>query len=231
MGAAVALAGVGLAGCGGDPDAGTNGEGKLSPQKIQNDTRKAAEAAKTVRLSGTLLSKGGTYKLDMRLTANGGMGSVTTKDGVLQLLRVGDHLYLKAGSSFWQGKGGKGDSASGVATKLSGKYVRVPKGDPAYQQLSGFTDKRVLLDGVLALHGKLGKGDHGTTDGIRTVAISGDGGDGGTLKVSLDGHPCPVRLERAGGAGSLKFTDWDKEFTVREPAKNDTVDYGKLPTS
>ncbi|WP_373317023.1 hypothetical protein [Streptomyces sulfonofaciens] len=231
-GAGLIVAGAALAACAGDPDAGTNGEGKLPAQQIQSDTRKSARAAPTVRLSGTVVSKGGTYRLDMRLKDNGGTGSVTADGSTLQLLRVGDHLYLKAGASFWRGKDGEGNADSAAAAKLSGKYVRVPKGDPSYQRLSGFTDKDVLLDGLLTLHGELGKGDHGETAGIRTVEITGDGGAGGTLKVSLEGRPRPVRLERAGGAGTLSFTEWGRAFTLREPAKGETVDYGKaLPTS
>ena len=65
---------VGAHGCGDDPDAGTNGVGKLSAEDIQTKTRAAADAADAVRLSGNVVSKGGTYKLDMRLKADGGTG-------------------------------------------------------------------------------------------------------------------------------------------------------------
>ena len=223
------MAGLALAGCSGDPDANTNGEGKRSAEQIQADTRKAARDASTVRLSGTVVSKGGTYRLDMRLKKDGGTGSVTTKGSTFRLLRVGDHLYLKADSAWWKRRG---TADQGAASKLAGKYVRVPKGDPSYKQLSGFTDKNVLLAGVLTLHGSLEKGDHRTTDGIRTIEITGDDGAGGTLDVSLEDSPVPVRLERAGGAGTLRFSQWDEPFRLTEPPKKDVVDYGRqLPTS
>lgn len=33
-------------------------------------------------------------------------------------------------------------------------------------------------------------------------------------------------------AGTLQLTDWGKDFTLREPGKGDTVDYGaQLPAS
>ncbi|MFC9925570.1 hypothetical protein [Streptomyces sp. NPDC127190] len=224
-----------LTGCGGggDPDAGTNGVGKLSAGQIQSRTRSAADAAETVRLSGTVVAGGRTYTLDMRLKADGGTGSVTSQGSTLQLLRVGRRLYLKADAGFWnQAEGQDGGSGDAVAAKLGGKYVKVPQGDPAYKKFSGFTYKSVLLDGLLPLHGRLAKEGHHDQAGTPTIRITGDDGSGGTLDVSLQGKPYPLRLVRAGAAGTLRFSDWGQDFTVTEPASSDTVDYGKqLPTS
>ncbi|RFU88414.1 hypothetical protein DY218_01775 [Streptomyces triticagri] len=230
------LAVVGLAGCSDgeeDPDAGTNGVAKLSAARIQSKSRKAATTADSVRLSGSVVSKGATYKLDMQLTGDGGSGEVRSGKRTFQLLRVGEQLFLKADAQFWtSGKesGGKADEAA--AGKLDGKYVKVPEGDKSYRQLSGFTDKKLLLDGLLTLHGKLEKGERGSTGGVRTIEITGDQGAGGTLDVSLEGPPYPLTLERAGGAGVLKLTDWGKDFEVEPPTKGETVDYGQeLPSS
>jgi hypothetical protein len=50
--------------------------------------------------------------------------------------------------------------------------------------------------------------------------------------VSLEGEPYPLRLQRAGGAGTLTFSAWDKDFALTEPQKDETVDYGRqLPAS
>ncbi|MEV8318340.1 hypothetical protein AB0Q95_29680 [Streptomyces sp. NPDC059900] len=230
---------TGLTGCSSeeDPDAGTNGMGKLSAAKIQSKSRAAAEAAPAVRLSGTLVSKGHTYKLDMRLKEDGGSGSVTSKGQTFQLLRVGKNLFLKADSGFWTHEEAKGDEKPGqaddqAAAKLDGKYVKVPEEDAAYRQLSGFTDKDSLLDGILALHGKLAAGDRGTIDGNPSIEINGDEGAGGTLNVSLEGKPYPLRLKRAGDAGTLRLSDWGRDFTLSEPEKDEMVDYGEqLPQS
>ncbi|MEV3854448.1 hypothetical protein AB0J38_08995 [Streptomyces sp. NPDC050095] len=228
---------AGLAGCGtDDPDAGTNGVGKLDPAGIQSRTVKAAQGADAVHVAGTVVSGGKTYKLDMRLKDEGGSGSVTSGSSTFRLLRVGTHLYLKADADFWthsdEAKSGSGHGDGAAADKLDGKYVKVPTGDPAYQRLSTFTDKDVLLDGLLTLHGSLDKGDHGSSGGVRTIGLTGDDGAGGTLDVSLEGTPYPMRLERAGGAGTLQLTDWGRTFTLQEPDVDDTVDYGKaLPAS
>ncbi|MFE9093840.1 hypothetical protein [Streptomyces sp. NPDC007264] len=232
---ALVATGAVLTGCSsGDPDAGTNGVGKLPAEKIQSRTRTAAKSAPTVRLSGTVVSNGGTYTLDMRLKGDGGTGSVTSKNGTFRLLRVGEHLFLKADAAFWNQQGGAGQDggSTAAANKLDGMYVKVPTQDPAYQRFSGFTDKDVLLDGLLTLHGELATAGHHEQDGVRTIRITGDKGSGGTLDVSLEGAPYPLRLVRAGNAGTLRLTDWGKDFALQEPPKNETLDYGRqLPSS
>lgn len=231
-GAACVLAvGAALTGCGGeDPDAGTNGVGRLSAAQIQTKTRTAAESARTVRLHGTVVTSGSTYALDMRLKPDGGTGSVTAKGATFGLLRVGEELFLKADAAFWSHDTGEADAAA--AEKLAGKYVKVPQGDPSYQKFSGFTDKDVLLDGLLSLHGTVEADGRHERNGVRTVRISGDGGAGGSLDVSLEGTPYPLRLVRAGSAGTLTFSDWNKEFVLEQPAKDDTLDYGRqLPAT
>ncbi|MFI1763956.1 hypothetical protein ACH41H_18160 [Streptomyces sp. NPDC020800] len=218
-----------LTGCSSeDPDAGTNGVGKLPADQIQAKTRDAARTAPAVHLSGTVVTSGRTYTLDMQLKAEGGTGSVTSDGATFRLLRIGRQLYLKADAGFWN----HADGSDGAAGKLDGKYVKVPQGDPAYKKFSGFTDKDVLLDGLLTLHGKLAADGHHDQSGTRTIRITGDTGSGGTLDVSLEGKPYPLRLVRGGSAGTLGFSEWGKDFTVTQPAKSDTVDYGKqLPTS
>lgn len=227
-----------LAACGTeeDPDKGTNGVARLSATEIDEKARAAAGAASAVRLSGTLVSKGGTYRLEMKLNAEGGMGSVTSKQQSFALLRVDDELYLKAPAEFWthEENGGADGGSSDVAAadKLGGKYVKVPEGDPSYRQLRGFTDKKVLLDGILALNGEVSKGGRDTVAGQRTIQILGGKGEGGAFDVSLEDQPYPVRVARGGGGGTVTLADWGQAFPLEAPQEDDTVDYGgQLPKS
>ena len=230
VGAVCAGLAAALAGCGAeeDPDAGTNGMGKLPAAKVEAKARAAAERAGTVRLSGNVVSQGRTYKLDMRLAKNGAKGELTTKAAAFQLLRVGDALYLKADAAFWAGeknaKAGTPDAAA--AAKLGGKYVKVPSADPVYKRFSGFTDKDMLLSSLLGLRGKLTTGEHTDIDGVRAIRLSAAAGSGGTLDVSLEGTPYPLRLHRAGGAGVVRLADWGKSVPLQAPAKDQVVDYG-----
>ncbi|MEW1870250.1 MULTISPECIES: hypothetical protein [Streptomyces] len=231
---ALLVTGTALTGCSEDPNEGTNGVGRLSADRIQSRAQKAAESVGAVRLHGTVVTSGRTYTLDMRLKEQGGIGSVTTEGETFRLLRVDDELYLKAGAEFWGHedgeKGGEADAAA--AGKLAEKYVKVPQGDPSYKKFVGFTDKDVLLGGLLTLHGELATDGHHEQSGVRTIRVTGDEGAGGTLDVSLEGEPYPVRLVRAGKAGTLTFSSWGADFELEEPAEDETLDYGKqLPTS
>ncbi|WEH35707.1 hypothetical protein PZB75_21525 [Streptomyces sp. AM 4-1-1] len=225
--------GLGLAACAGDdPDKGTNGIGKLSASEVEQKARTAADSADAVRLAGTLVSKGGTYKLNMRLKAAGGAGSVTSRKSTFELLRIGDDLFLRAGADFWNPAGGSTASDGAAADKLQGKYVKVPEDDPTYKQLRGFTDKKVLLDGLLTLHGEVGKGARDTIADVRTIQVVGGKGEGGALDVSLEGEPYPLRVARGGGGGTVTLADWGHDFTLTAPTKAETVDYGgQLPKS
>ncbi|MEV4431678.1 hypothetical protein [Streptomyces sp. NPDC049555] len=214
---------------GDDPDAGTNGVGKLEPAAIQDKARTAANSADAVHLSGNVVTQGRTYRIDMRLKKDGGIGRVSAGPTAFELLRVGDDLYLKAPAAFWTRGATSSPAASVSAGKLDDKYVKVPGDDPSYQRLKGFTDKNVLLDGLIGLHGKLARGEHGAVGGVRTVRVTGGGGSGGTLDVSLSGTPYPLRVQRAGGAGQLELDGWGKDFALAAPQKSQTVDYGKQP--
>ncbi|MEV6952388.1 hypothetical protein [Streptomyces sp. NPDC051183] len=211
-------------GCGADPDEGTNGVGKLSAEQIEGKAKEAATGAESVHLSGTLVSGGKSFTLDMRLKSDGGSGEVKSQDDTFQLLRVGEQLYLKASAAFW--------GQSEAAGKLGDKYVKVPEGDPSYKQFRGFTDMDVLLDGLLGLDGKLAKGDYTKVGPTRAVQVTADEGKGGKLSVSLEGTPYPLLMERAGGAGRVVLAEWGKAFPLAPPAQDQTVDYGsQLPTT
>ncbi|MEZ3177686.1 hypothetical protein KYY02_02840 [Streptomyces pimonensis] len=227
---ALLVTGTALTGCSEDPNEGTNGVGRLSADQIRSRSQKAAESVGAVRLHGTVVTRGRTYTLDMRLKEQGGIGSVTTEGKTFRLLRVDDELYLKAGAEFWGHEDGEADAAA--ADKLAEKYVKVPQGDPSYKKFVGFTDKNVLLGGLLTLHGELTTDGHHEKSGVRTIRVTGDEGSGGTLDVSLEGEPYPVRLVRAGKAGTLTFSSWGADFELKEPAEDETLDYGKqLPAS
>ncbi|GAA2782542.1 hypothetical protein [Streptomyces showdoensis] len=221
-----------LGACAADPDEGTNGVGKLSATAIEEKAQSAADGARAVRLAGTLVSKGGTYKLNMRLKQDGASGSVTTKNSTFELLRVGDALYMKADAGFWTHDDASteppSDAGSEAADKLDDMYVKVPQDDPAYKQLRGFTDMDLLLDGLIGLHGDVLKGDRDKIGGIRTVNVrGGEDAEGGSLDVSLEGTPFPLRFARGGGAGVVMLSEWDKDFPLAAPSKNQTLDYGK----
>lgn len=221
---AAALAACGSGGDGGEP---TNGLDELPAEQIERRAAEAAHEARSVQLSGTVLTDGRSYRLDVRLTAEGAVGEVATEGTTFELLRIGEDLYLRASAEFWESEGIPAELESDPTEKLDGKYVRVPPEDPAYGELSGFTEKNAVLDLLLSLgEGERETGGEDEVEGHRTIRVQADGGRGGAMDVSLTGRPYPLRLERAGGAGELIMTDWNEEFTLNPPPEDDIVDYG-----
>ncbi|WP_055588672.1 hypothetical protein [Peterkaempfera griseoplana] len=225
--AVVALA----AGCSGpppDPDAGTNGIGRQAPDVIAAKARAAALGASSVHLSGTVVSAGATYRLDMRLKSGGGTGEVVSGARTFELLRVGSQLYVKGDAAFYSeassGTSSAGSDSTAASAKLQGKYVRVHSTDPSYRQLSVFTDKAALLGSVTDLGGPARKADYRRIDGLRTVAVTTDGGS--TVRVSLQGTPFPVEVDRPGNAGTLTLSEYGRDFTVTPPPAGQVLDFG-----
>ncbi|MDB1086874.1 hypothetical protein PJ985_04760 [Streptomyces sp. ACA25] len=220
-----------LIGCGSpDPDEGTNGLAQLPAETIEDRAREAAGDAEALRLSGSVVTEGGSFRLDMRLGPEGGIGEVSTQGTTFELLRVGEELFIKADAAFWEHQQVDSEEEAGLdsspADKLVGKYVKVAPEDPAYEQLSGFTDKSVMLEGLLTLEGERRTGERGELGGVQTIQVVASEGAGGVMEISLIGTPYPMRLARGGEAGELRMADWNKEFTLRAPKEDQVVDYG-----
>ncbi|WP_243741130.1 hypothetical protein [Streptomyces sp. 8K308] len=223
------LLAIGPVGCGGeeDPDAGTNGLASLTPAEIEERAEAAAGEATAVRLSGTVITEGESFRLDVRLGVDGGFGEVSAEGGeTFELLRVEQDLYMKADAAFWESEGIPEELESDPAETLEGMYVRVAEDDPAYEQLTAFTDMNVLFDNLLTLDGEREVGERGEVDGTQTISVLADGGAGGTLDVALIGTPYPLRLQRPGEAGELLMSDWDEDFDLHAPEEDQILDYG-----
>ncbi|RMI31155.1 hypothetical protein [Streptomyces triticirhizae] len=229
--AAVVVSGLtlwfGTVGCGSDePAVETNGVEDLAPEDIEERARTAAADAATVRLSGTVVAEGSSYRLDMRIGPDGGVGEVSAEGTTFELLRVGEQMYVKADAAFWETEGIPEELESDPTQKLDGKYVLVAPDDPAYAELSGFTEKNALLEALLVLEGERTTGDRSEVDGVATIQLNAAEGAGGTMDVSLEGTPYPLRLHRGGDAGDLRLTDWDQDFSLHAPPEEEIVDYG-----
>ncbi|WP_255308013.1 hypothetical protein [Streptomyces marincola] len=227
--ACAAVLAVATPACGGaeEPEVETNGLDELAPAEIEERARQAAAEAPTVRLSGTVLVGDSSFRLDVRLGDAGAVGEVSVEGVTFEVLRVGEDLYIKADAAFWESEAIPEELESDPAEKLGGKYVRVAPDDPAYAEVSGFTDKDTLLDGLLTLDGERATSEeHGEIDGMETLRVEGNAGAGGALEVALFGTPYPLWIERGGDAGELSMNDWGEEFSLNPPPEDEVVDYG-----
>ena len=163
--------------------------------------------------------------------ANGGTGSVTSKENTFALLRIGEELFLKADAGFWNDAEGRRRERCQAADKLGGKYVKVPEDDPAYKQLRGFTEKDVSSTGCCPCTASQ-QGRPGAGGGVRTVRDHRWQGRGRRTGRLPEGHSVPAAAGPWRWRGTLTLADWGKAFTLEAPAEDDTVDYGgSCPTS
>ena len=233
--AGLMAAAVLLAGCGGA--AGSSGSSGASgsdfSQESATDILKAAatdmQALKTVRMAGQIEASGQQIGFDLQLTTQGDcQGTFEVGDGSAQIIASGGDSWMKPDDEFWTMQAG------GQATQIEGlvgdKWVAIP----ADSSLSSVCD----LDGFLA---KIkdpgnGKASSSTVVGTDTVAgqnavqvrDTGQGDDKTDGWVSTDDPHYLLKLEVAGSSGgTVTFSDFDSDVTIKAPDPSDVVDLNK----
>ena len=206
--------------------ASPNGEASKPGPQVLADAAKALASVPTVRLTGTQTSDGEEQKLDLRVQADGLMGSIQTKDGTFQLLAVGGRSYTKGtpsmrASSFLP---------KAVAAQWAGHWIYV---DPAANSdsLSISSDEPTNLKAFAAGLTQLDKGvtvertvTSDTLDGRPVVVVSESNGT--RLYVSATGEPLPLKIISKGSnddnglnaPGSGNFVYGEDPVKLQAPA-------------
>ena len=210
---AVLLAAV-LAACGGGSSSSGNGVADKSPSEILAATKAAADEAKSVHVSGSLVSGGTPITLDMNLLAGkGGRGKLSQDGLAFELIDVGGTVYIKGSAAFYKHIGG-----SAAAQLLQGKWLKADANSSDFASLGQLTDLRELIDQSLADPGNLTKGATTTVNGVKAVGLT-DKKLGGTLYVAASGKPYPVEITKGGaGNGTISFDRWNQPLTLSAPA-------------
>jgi hypothetical protein len=206
------------------PAPADNGVAALTAEQILAKAKSALGAADAVRISGAGSDEGTQVKLDMRYGADGAVGTFFFNGQRLDLLRVGDDVYVKGSPSFWT------TFANGqVAKQLGGKYVKTTLTDARFKPIASFTDLTDSVDGFLEPDGAITKGGPKTVAGVPAIALVNKGATGGTLYVATTGRPYPLSVD--GKGQRLTFTDYGKPVTVQAPPAAQIVDADTLPGS
>lgn len=210
--ALLALA-VAIAGCGGSSSSG-NGVADKSPAEILAATKTASDGAKSVHVSGSLVSGGTPITLDMNLIAGkGGRGQLSQNGLSFELIAVGNTVYIKGSPDFYKHIGG-----SAAAQLLAGKWLKAPASGSNFASIGQLTNLHELVDQTLAEHGSLTKTGTTTIDGQKVVGVTSKI-KGGTLYIAATGTPYPVQVSKSGsGSGSITFDRWNEPVTVAAPA-------------
>ena len=201
-----------------------NGVAALSAEQILSKAKAALSAADAVHITGSGSDEGTTVKLDMRYGKDGATGTFTISGQRLDLLRVGDDVYVKGSTSFWT------TFADAATAKLLGeKYVKTDLTDPRFKDIASFTDLTAAADGFLEPDGTITRGDTATIADQPAIALTSKDKSDGTLYVATTGRPYPLSIE--GDGNSLTFADYGEDITVKAPPAAETVDADTLPGS
>jgi hypothetical protein len=215
----VLLAVVG-AGCGGG-GVSSNGESAKSATAVFNDAKRAAVAAKSVHVSGTLDDAGRSLDLDLVLAHGKGKGTMAESGLPFEIVRIGDAAYIKGTDAFLRQFAG-----AAAAQLLHGKWLKGRVSSGALASLAPLTDIGKLFNGAFGSHGKLANKGETTFGGQKVVAIK-DASDGSTLYVAATGTPYPVAATGAGTTkGSVAFDHWNDSVSIDAP--KGAVDIGNL---
>jgi len=206
--AVAALIALSLEGCGG----GSSGEASKSATQILQDATAAATAASSVHVAGAVAAQGQSVPVDVSVGDKGAVGSSAFSGSKVQLVRVGEDIYVKGAAQLIGGFLGPA-----AAAKLDDHWLQVPTSLPQLAQLSGVTDKSTLLADAFVVSGGPRKSGTRTVGGTKTIALSGFGADGkSTLLVAVTGTPYPVELISA--AGTLTFSGWNAAVSPQAPS-------------
>jgi hypothetical protein len=217
----LAIVAAAIDGCGGGSSSG-NGIADKSPTQIVAATKKVADAATSVHVSGSLVSGGTPISIDVNLIAGkGGRGKLSQNGLAFELIEVANTVYIKGSSSFYKHIGG-----SAAAQLLQGKWLKAPASSSGFASIGQLTNLRQLVDQTLADHGTLSKSGTTTIQGQKVVGVT-DKGKGGTLYIAATGKPYPVQISRNGaGTGTITFDRWNEPVTLAVPAN--AIDIAQL---
>jgi hypothetical protein len=222
----VLLLTLALAGCGGSSSSSSgNGIAEKSPTQILAATKLAADGAKSVHVSGSIVSGGTPITLDMQLLAGkGGRGQLSQSGLSFALIEVGGTVYIKGSPAFYKHIGG-----SAAAQLLQGKWLKASATSSDFASLGQLTNLRELIDQTLSNHGALTKSATTTVKGQKVVGLS-DKSKGGTLYVAASGKPYPIEITKSGSStDSITFDSWDEPLTLSAPAN--AIDIAALQSS
>jgi hypothetical protein len=217
----LAIVSAAIEGCGGGSSSG-NGIADKSPTQILAATKKVSDVAKSVHVSGSLVSGGTPISIDVDLIAGkGGRGKLSQNGLAFELIEVANTVYIKGSSSFYKHIGG-----SAAAQLLQGKWLKAPASSSGFASIGQLTNLRQLVDQTLTDHGTLSKSGTTTVQGQKVVGVS-DKSKGGTLYIAATGKPYPVQISRSGsGTGTITFDRWNEPVTLSAPAN--AIDIAQL---
>jgi hypothetical protein len=190
----------------------------LSAVKILAKAQAAAKAATRVRMKGAVSDGKERMVLDVRVTKNGGSGSITMSDGGISVMVIGKTAYLKISNKFWQSQTKSKAEADAIVGLIAGRWIRTTVSDKDLGSFALFASKAEFFDTLFEPGGTVTKTAPKIVDGVPAIGL-GDGG--GTLWVDT-ATARPVSLES--GSDKLSFSEYNQVTMPKAPAASQVVD-------
>jgi hypothetical protein len=207
-----------LAGCGGGggtPAAKSNGEAGKPAAQVLADAKKAVATASSLHVSGQGQSSGQPIAVDVSLVrGKGGTGTLKINGLEVQLVRIGDTVYVKGSDAFYQHFAGKA-----AAQLLHDKWLKGSATSGQLKPLAAFTGPSALFAQLAANHGTLVNKGTTTYKGQQVVEVR-DVTKNASLYVAATGTAYPVAFvqRKAGAAGAVTFGDWNASVSLNAPS-------------
>jgi hypothetical protein len=214
-----------LVSCGGSKQeqARPNGEQSKPADQVFADAKSAATSASSARVSGSLVSNGTPFTLDVSTArGKGAEGSASVNGLQFDFVKIGDTVYIKGSDAFYQHFGG-----AAIAQLIHGKWVKASATNAQFHSFVGLASMAGLFATIGSNHGRLVNDGQRTYQGQPVVVIR-DTSDDSKLYVAATGKPYPVAL--AGGSkkqsGRITFADWNKPVSLKAP--EDAIDISQF---
>jgi len=220
--AAFLLAGLALAGCGGQGTAGSanhsSTEAAKSTGQILNDAQQAARGVQTFHVVGAMGRARQNLSVDLHFDGgSGAYGSVTYGGVPFHVVRIGGALYFNAPAVFYTKVG----SPTRVARTIAGRWIKAPARDSGLRSFANFTSGAQFFDEILgsaaSAHMVKVPGIQ-VINGVPTVRLT-DPKDGSSLYIALQGPALPVRIDGPRHSGSMSIAGYGQPVTLVAPPR------------
>ena len=221
-----AVAAVAISACGGSSGSSSssgNGVASKSPDQILATAVKAAQAARSVHVKGTVRNGSETIGIDLSITSgHGATGTIAEGDASFKLTAAGGFVYIQPSARFLS----KFVHSAAAVQLLRGKWLKGSPSNSSFQSFAQLTSIKSLMGSLTQDHGTLTKGSTTTVNGVKAVALHSS--KGGTMYIATTGKPYPLEVSKASGtkSGKVTFSDYNKAFSISAPGH--AVDLDRL---
>ena len=194
----------------------------LPAAQILAKAQAAAKAAKSVHVKGAMTDGGERLAMDVRLTAAGGSGSITTGGDRVSIMVIGKTAYLRMTDAFWRKQANSKAEGNAIVSLIGGRWIKTALTNKDLGDLAAFASKSGFFDGLFAEAGTLRKTAPKTVGGVACVGLRSSDG---TLWVdALTARP--IRLEMPGKSrtDTLDFTEYNKISAPTAPPAAQVID-------